>query len=173
MRLTVRRHAALFDLSAFAKIEVSGSGALACDLTVTRLAADRFLVLTGAGMAMHDLAWIRHHAPDDGSVHIADVSAGTCSTGLWGPRARDLLSRVCADDLTNRAFPYYTAQRITIDLVPVLALRLSYIGELGWELYAPAEQALKLWDTLWEAGGDLGVFALGGGAFDDACGRKR
>ena len=194
--LAARRHAALFDLSAFAKIEVSGSGALAflehlcanridrtvgrvvytamlnerggivCDLTVTRLAADRFLVLTGAGMAMHDLAWIRHHAPDDGSVHIADVSAGTCSTGLWGPRARDLLSRVCADDLTNRAFPYYTAQRITIDLVPVLALRLSYIGELGWELYAPAEQALRLWDTLWEAGGDLGVFALGGGAFD-------
>ena len=68
------------------------------------------------------------------------------------------------DDLTNRAFPYYTAQRITVDLVPVLALRLSYIGELGWELYAPAEQALRLWDTLWEAGGDLGVFALGGGA---------
>ena len=194
--LAARQHAALFDLSAFAKIEVSGTGALAflerlcanridrpvgrivytamlderggivCDLTVTRLAADRFLVLTGAGMAMHDLAWIRRHAPDGGSVHIEDVSAGTCSFGLWGPRARELLSRVCAHDLSSVAFPYYTARRITVGLVPVLALRLSYIGELGWELYAPAELALRLWDTLWEAGMDLGVFALGGGASD-------
>ena len=95
-----------------------------------------------------------------------DVTSARCGLGLWGPEARRILQRVCGDDLTNRAFPYFSAREIRVGAVPALALRLSYVGELGWELYAPAEFGLRLWDTLREAGGDHGLVALGGGAFD-------
>ena len=77
-----------------------------------------------------------------------------------------MLNRVCEDDLSDAGFPYMTAQRITIAEVPVLALRISYVGELGWEIYAAVEQGLHLWDILWQAGGPLGLIAAGGGAFD-------
>ena len=191
-----RERVAMFDMTPFAKFELAGPGALAalqgltandmnkpvgrvtytsiltpaggikCDLTVTRLAEERFMIVTGGAMGVHDLDWIRTHLPCDGSVSVADVSSGQCCVGLWGPRARDLLSRVCDTDISNAAFPYLTAETITIAEVPALALRVSYVGELGWEIYAPAEQGLRLWDTLWEAGLPLGVIAAGGGAFD-------
>ena len=194
--VAARERVAMFDLTPFAKFEVTGPGALSalqrlasnqmnkpigsitytsmltpsggikCDLTVTRLAEDRFMVVTGGAMGLHDLAWIEARLPDDGSASVADVSSGRCCIGLWGPRARDLLSRVCDDDLTDEGFPYMTAKPITIAEVPSLALRISYVGELGWEIYAPAEQGLRLWDVLWEAGQPLGVIAAGGGAFD-------
>ena len=77
-----------------------------------------------------------------------------------------MLSRVCEDDVSNAGFPYMTAKAITVGGVPALALRISYVGELGWEIYAPAEQGLRLWDALWEAGQPLGLIAAGGGAFD-------
>jgi glycine cleavage system aminomethyltransferase T len=137
-----------------------------CDLTVTRLAKDRFVVVTGRGMGLHDLGWMRLNMPDDGSVTIADVSAEQCCIGVWGPKARELMTRVCDDDLTNEGFPYLSARRVTVGELPALAVRISYVGELGWEVYAPIEQGLKLWDTLWEAGRSLGVVAAGGGAFD-------
>ena len=191
-----RERVAMFDMTPFAKFELAGPGVLAalqgltandmnkplgrvtytsmltpaggikCDLTVTRLAEERFMIVTGGAMGVHDLDWIRTHLPRDGSVSVADVSSGQCCVGLWGPRARDLLSRVCDADISNSAFPYLTAKPITIAEVPALALRVSYVGELGWEIYAPAEQGLRLWDTLWEAGLPLGVIAAGGGAFD-------
>ena len=191
-----RERAALFDLTPFAKIELAGPGALGalqrlaanqmdrpvgavtytsmltesggikCDLTVTRLAEDRFLVVTGGPMGLHDLDWIRSHLPADGSVSLSDLSSAFCTLGLWGPRARDVLARVCADDVGNEAFPYLRARHITVGEVPVLALRISYVGELGWELYAPSEMGLRLWDTLWEAGQPLGLVAGGGGAFN-------
>ena len=194
--VATRERAALFDLTPFAKFEVTGPGALdalqrlasnrmdrrvgsitytsmltpsggiKCDLTVTRLGRQRFMVVTGGAMGLHDLDWIRSHLPDDRSVSVADVSSGLCCIGLWGPRARDLLSRACEDDVSDGAFPYMTAKSITVGEVPCLALRISYVGELGWEIYAPAEQGLRLWDTLWEAGQPLGVIAAGGGAFD-------
>ena len=194
--VAARGRVAMFDLTPFAKFEVSGPGALSalqrlasnqmnkpigsitytsmltpsggikCDLTVTRLAEDRFMIVTGGAMGLHDLAWIEAHLPDDGSVSVTDVSSGRCCIGLWGPRARDLLSRVCDDDVTDEGFPYMTARPITIAEVPSLALRISYVGELGWEIYAPAEQGLRLWDVLWDAGQPLGVIAAGGGAFD-------
>ena len=194
--VAARERVAMFDLTPFAKFEVTGPGALGalqrlasnqmnkpvgtitytsmltpgggikCDLTVTRLAENRFMVVTGGAMGLHDLAWIEAHLPDDGSVSVTDVSSGRCCIGLWGPRARDLLSRVCDDDISDRGFPYMTAKPITIAEVPSLALRISYVGELGWEIYAPAEQGLRLWDVLWEAGQPLGVIAAGGGAFD-------
>ena len=194
--VATRERVAMFDLTPFAKFEVAGpgsldalqrlstnqmnkpvgtitytsmlttSGGIKCDLTVTRLAKDRFMVVTGGAMGLHDLAWIQAHLPDDGSVKVTDVSSGRCCIGLWGPRARDLLSRVCDDDVTDDGFPYMTAKPITIAEVPSLALRISYVGELGWEIYAPAEQGLRLWDVLWDAGQPFGVIAAGGGAFD-------
>ncbi len=191
-----RNGVALYDLTAFTKIEVTGSGALAflqsittnqmdqpvgkvvytsmlnqmggimCDLTVTRLGPARFLVLTGGAVGMHDLAWIRRNAPGDGSVQVADVTSKYCSLGLWGPRARDVLERVCVEDISNQAFPYFTARQLTVDTTPALALRVSYVGELGWEIYTLTEYGLKLWDTLWEAGQPFNLIAAGGGAFD-------
>ena len=191
-----RSLAALYDLTPFAKFELAGLGAfgalqrlaanqmdrpigavtytsmltrgggIKCDLTVTRLAEDRFLVVTGGPMGLHDLDWIRSHLPTDGSVTLTDLSSSLCTLGLWGPRARDVLARVCAEDVGNETFPYLRARHITVGEAPVLALRISYVGELGWELYAPTEMGLRLWDTLWEAGQPFGLIAGGGGAFD-------
>ncbi len=191
-----RERAALFDLTPFAQFEVSGPGALdalqrlaanrmdkpagaitytsmltpsggiKCDLTVTRLDKNRFMVVTGGAMGLHDLAWIEAHLPGDGTVSVTDVSADRCCLALWGPRARDILSQVTGDDVGDASFHYMTAKAITIAGIPALALRISYVGELGWEIYAPAEQGLRLWDALWEAGRPHGLIAAGGGAFD-------
>ena len=95
------------------------SGGIKCDLTVTRLGDERFLVVTGGGMGLHDLHWIQSHLPDDRFVTVADVSSGRCCIGLWGPRARDVLSRVTEDAVSNDGFPYMTAKPITIGEVPV------------------------------------------------------
>jgi glycine cleavage system aminomethyltransferase T len=141
-------------------------GGIRCDLTVTRLDAERFLVLTGGATGPRDLAWMRRHRPADGSVRIDDVTSGRCCVGVWGPLARELVQRVSDDDLSNAACPYFTARSVTIGWVPALALRLSYVGELGWEIYAPTEYGRQLWDTLWAAGQSLGAVAAGGGAFD-------
>ena len=124
------------------------------------------MVVTGGAMGLHDLEWIKSHLPEDHSVSLVDVSSEYCCLGLWGPRARELLSTVCEADLSNGGIPYLTAGAIAVGEVPALALRISYVGELGWEIYAPAEQGLRLWDTLWEAGRPLGIIAAGSGAFD-------
>jgi glycine cleavage system aminomethyltransferase T len=141
-------------------------GGIMTDLTVTRLAEERFWVVTGGGVGMHDLAWMRRQLPDDGSVQLRDLTSSWCCLGVWGPRARDLLQPLAAEDLSNAAFPYLSAGPITVGSVPAYAIRISYVGELGWEIYAPTEYGPRLWDALWEAGGPLGVAPLGGGAFD-------
>ena len=141
-------------------------GRIKCDLTVTRLEDDRFLVITGGVFGIHDIAWLRHHLPGDGSVSIADLTSSRCCIGLWGPDARAVIGAISRDDFSSDAFPYMTAREVTIADVPALALRISYVGELGWELYVPTEFGLKVWDTLWEAGQTHGVVAVGGGAFD-------
>ena len=191
-----RERVAMFDLTPFAKFEVAGPGALEflqklctnqmdkpvgvitytsmltpeggikCDLTVTRLGENRFMVVTGGVMGLHDLGWMNSHLPADSSVKITDVTAEFCCIGLWGPRARDLLRSICVNDLGKDAFPYMTSREIVIKDIPVLALRISYVGELGWELYGPMDQGIKLWDFLWKAGESLDVLAAGGGAFD-------
>ncbi len=192
----VRERVGLFDLTPFTKLDVSGPGALAfleritanrmdrpvgaitytsmltptggikCDLTVTRLAADRFMVVTGGGTAEHDKAWINSHLPDDGSVIIIDESTKWCSIGVWGPMARELMRNATDDDVSSTGFPYLMARHISIGEIPALALRISYVGELGWEVYAPFESGRKLWDALWDAGRHMGVAAAGLGAFD-------
>ena len=191
-----RERVALFDMTPFTKLEVTGPGALdylqritsnqmdrpvgsitytsmlderggiKCDLTITRLAQQRFLVVTGGGTGPMDTAWMRRHLPKDGTATMDDVSGSYCCIGVWGPRARDLVAAVTDDDVSNEGSPYMTSREISVAEVPLLALRISYVGELGWEMYAPAEYGLKLWDTLWEAGRSLGVAAVGGGAFD-------
>lgn len=194
--LATREHAALYELSSFVKIEVSGpgageyleylsankvargvgkvtytalltdSGGIKSDLTITRLAEDRFWILTGGGTGMTDLDWIRRHAPKDGSVYVKDISSEYTAIGLWGPKARDILASVCEQEVSNEAFPYFTAQDLSIEAIPALAVRISYVGELGWEIYTPAEYGLRLWEVLWNAGQVHGIIAAGMGAFD-------
>jgi glycine cleavage system aminomethyltransferase T/glycine/D-amino acid oxidase-like deaminating enzyme len=191
--LACRETAALFDETSFAKIEVAGEGApsflerlcanrvardvgaitytqmlnerggIECDFTVTRLAGDRFRIVTGTAFGRHDLAWIRQHAPDDGSVSVDDVTSKYACLGVWGPAARDVLRQVTDDDLS---FRYMRARELAIGPVPCLALRVTYVGELGWELYCPTEFGLRLWDVLWQAGRPHGLVAGGYKAID-------
>lgn len=194
--LAVRDGVGMFNLAALAIIEVSGPGALAylnwlaanqldrpvgkivytsmlnerggivMDVTVVRRAADRFWIITGGSLLPHDLVWVRKHVPTDGSVTVTDVSSGWATIGLWGPKARAVVQAVAEEDVSNSAFPYYSTKQLTIDNAPVFALRVSYAGELGWELYTPTEYALRLWDVLWAAGQPHGIIVAGGGAFD-------
>jgi glycine cleavage system T protein len=194
--LATRERVAMYDLTPFTKIEVKGpralgflnylaanqidqpvgkviytslldqNGGIKCDLTITRLGTDRFMIVTGGGTGMQDLAWIHRHAPTNGSVQIMDVTSKYGTLGLWGPKAREVLQSVCQEDVSNDAFPYYTAQFVTIGAIPALALRVSYVGESGWEIYTTTEYGLRLWDILWEAGQAHGMIAAGGGAFD-------
>ena len=193
--LAVRENGGLFNLANFTKLEVSGPGALTflnymaanqidrpigkityttlldnaggikADLTITRTGDDTFWVLTGAGGGPQDAAWLTRNMPGDGSVQIRDLTSQYTAIGLWGPRARDVLAKVVDEDISNAAFPYMTASRITIRAVPCFALRLSYAGELGWEIYCATEQGLQLWDHLWYAGREYGLIAAGSGAF--------
>jgi glycine cleavage system T protein len=193
--LACRERVGIFDASPFTKVEVSGSGALdylqrlaanqvdvpigrivytamlaprggiMCDLTITRVADDSFLVVTGGAVGKHDLAWMRMNLPPEG-VSLHDRTSGLCCLGVWGPRARDLVAQISEDDLSNEAFPYMRARDIHIGPVPVRALRISYVGELGWEIYAPTEFGVTLWDLIWQAGEPLGAVACGGGCYD-------
>jgi dimethylglycine oxidase len=139
------------------------SGGIRSDLTVARLGEAEFQV--GANGQL-DLDWLLRHAPQDGSVQVRDITAGTCCVGVWGPRARDLVQPLTADDFSHQGFGYFRAKRAFVGNVPVTAMRVSYVGELGWELYTTADLGLKLWDTLWEAGQPLGVVAAGRSAFN-------
>ncbi len=145
---------------------LNARGGVECDLTVTRLAEDVFRVVTGTAFGRHDLAWLRQHAPGDGSVEVADVTSSLVCYGVWGPASRDLLQPLTTADLGSAAFPYLRAREIAVGRVPCLAARVTYVGELGWELYAPAEYGLALWDTLWEAGREHGLVAGGYRAID-------
>jgi glycine cleavage system aminomethyltransferase T/glycine/D-amino acid oxidase-like deaminating enzyme len=170
-----RESAALFDQSSFSKLEVLGPGALAfleglcanridrpvgtlvytqllnarggieADLSVLRRNEDRFLLVTGTAFGNHDRAWIEQHAPRDGSVYVNDVTSAYTCFCLWGPRARDVLQPLTKTPLD---FPYMSARELSVGFVPLLASRVTYVGELGWELYAPVEYGLQLWDAL-------------------------
>jgi glycine cleavage system aminomethyltransferase T/glycine/D-amino acid oxidase-like deaminating enzyme len=191
--LATRSRVALFDMTPLKRLEVSGPGALdflqrstsnqldkpvgavtytllldesGCvrsDLTVARTREQRFQV--GANGPL-DLDWLVRRLPADGSVQVRDITAGTCCIGVWGPLARDLVQPLTDADFSHRGFGYFKAGRAHIGEVPVTALRVSYVGELGWELYTDADCGLRLWDTLWEAGQRLGVTAGGRSAFN-------
>ncbi|MEU9861162.1 FAD-dependent oxidoreductase [Streptomyces sp. NPDC047971] len=140
---------------------LDGSGGIRSDLTIARLAADRFQI--GAN-SRADEDWLLRHAPAD--IHIRDITSGTCCIGVWGPLARDLVQPLTRDDFSHRGFGYFRVKETHLGHVPVTAMRLSYVGELGWELYTSADLGLRLWDTLWEAGREHGVIAAGRSAFN-------
>jgi glycine cleavage system aminomethyltransferase T len=144
---------------------LDGGGGFRSDLTIVRVADRHFRIITGGADGPRDRKWFTGHLPADGSVQFSDVTSAVCTVGVWGPRARDLLSSVTPDDVSNDAFPFGTAQPISVDGVPVLALRISYVGELGWELHAPFEHGQRLWDALYEAGRPLGVIPAGIGVY--------
>jgi glycine cleavage system aminomethyltransferase T/glycine/D-amino acid oxidase-like deaminating enzyme len=194
--MATRTTAALFDESSFAKLEVAGPGALGflervcanridrpvgsivytqlldprggiqADLTVTRISESSFMLVTGTAVGNHDAAWLRSHLPDDGSVMLRDITAGRVCFGLWGPRARDILASLTHDDISDAAFPFLTARELSVGDVPVLALRVTYVGELGWELYSGTDYGRTLWSTVWDAGRPHGLVAGGYRAID-------
>jgi len=141
-------------------------GTIEADLTVTRLAEDRYLILTGDGTSTHVLAWLKRHIPPDAHVWVTNINSAYSVLNIQGPRSRDFLSRVTHADLSNEAFPYLTTQEIDIGYALVRAIRLTYVGELGWELYIPTEFSLHVYDTLIEAGCDFGLKLMGLQALD-------
>jgi 4-methylaminobutanoate oxidase (formaldehyde-forming) len=187
----VREHAGLLDMTSFGKIDVRGPGALPflqrltdndvgkppgsvvytqllnprggieADVTVVRLAADRFRVVTGSGFVPGDLGWLRMHLPPDGSVEVREVTEELAVIGLWGPAARRVLQALTPDDVSNAAFPYLTARSIRAASADVWAQRVTYVGELGWELYVAPDRAGSLWDALLEAGRPHGLRPTG------------
>jgi 4-methylaminobutanoate oxidase (formaldehyde-forming) len=142
-------------------------GGIEGDVMVTRLDEDRFRIITGAGFIDGDLGWLRlNRQNDDPPVEIRDVTADYAVIGLWGPEARTVFSAVTDHDLSNAAFPYMTAQTFEIGGIPVLAQRVTYVGELGWEIYVPADRAVFVWDRLWAVGQDVDMRACGYKAID-------
>jgi glycine cleavage system aminomethyltransferase T len=141
------------------------AGGIKADLTIMRLTADSFRVVTGGATGAMDKKWFADHLPADGSAQLTDQTSTWCTLGVWGPRARELVQSVTEDDLSGEAFPFATCRPIEIGTVQVLGSRISYVGELGWELYAPMEQGASLWDTLWEAGQSHGVVPVGIGVY--------
>jgi 4-methylaminobutanoate oxidase (formaldehyde-forming) len=141
-------------------------GGIECDLTVTRLGPEAFLIVTGAAVHTHDADWIRRHLPPDGRATLTDITAGHAVLGVMGPASRRLLSRLTPDDLSNEAFPYMTSREIWLGLAQVRASRVTYVGELGWELYIPTEFAPGVYDALVAAGEGLGLRHAGYHAMD-------
>ncbi|GAB3387511.1 GcvT family protein [Amycolatopsis echigonensis] len=188
-----RTAVAMYDMTPLKRIEVFGSGAVAflqrlttgkmdksvgsvtytlaldeaggirSDLTVARLGEQLFQVGANGNL---DLDYFRRQAPADGSVQLRDITGGTCCVGVWGPLARDLVQPLTDDDFSHEALKYFRLKHATIAGIPVVAMRLSYVGELGWEIYTSAEYGQRLWDALFEAGRPLGVIAAGRAAFN-------
>jgi glycine cleavage system aminomethyltransferase T/glycine/D-amino acid oxidase-like deaminating enzyme len=193
--LHTREAVSMFDMTSFSSIVVEGSeaeaflqrmcsndvemdvgkvryslllnegGGILADVTVVRLDDEKYLVTTGGGNSpgIHG-GWLEEHAPETVSVTVEEGARSTI--GLWGPKSRLLLQRVTDADVSDDGFPYFTAKQIYVGEVPVIAMRVSYVGELGWELWAPTEYGQRLWETLWEAGQDLDVRPMGGGALE-------
>ena len=146
---------------------LNARGGIEADVTVTRWADDEFWVVTGTAYGSHDLAWLRRHAKDrDADVRIADVTGQHCCYCLWGPHSRTVLSGCTGTKLDSDAFGFMTAQEISVGDVPVRAQRVTFTGELGWELYAPTEYGAALWRTLWSGGTEHGMVAGGYHAID-------
>ena len=193
--LHLREKAGVVDLGAFQIFDVTGSGALAylermaanacdrppgtsiytplltpdggfrADLTIQRLASDRFRVVTGAFDGSRDAAWFRKHLSEDGSVHFEDRSSKMSALGVWGPAAEALLAKISAAPLSQSAFPYASVHGVELDGIPVTMCRISYVGESGWEIYVEADLATRVWDAVWKAGRAFGLRPVGAGVY--------
>ncbi|MDQ3559140.1 MAG: FAD-dependent oxidoreductase, partial [Pseudomonadota bacterium] len=140
---------------------LNARGGIECDLTVARLAEDSYYIVTGTGFATHDFDWIRRNIPKGLDAHLIDVTSQNAVLSLMGPRARDVLSALTHDDVSNDGFPFGTARRIAVAGAPVLALRVTYVGELGWELHIPVEFAVTVYEKLMETGRAHGIANAG------------
>jgi 4-methylaminobutanoate oxidase (formaldehyde-forming) len=136
-------------------------GGIECDLTVTRLAEDAYYIVTGTGYATHDFNWISRHIPDGLDARLIDVTSAYGVLSLMGPKARDVLHAVTVSDVSNAAFPFGTMQEVMIAGVPVRALRVTYVGELGWELYVSSDQTAHVFEALDGAGAEVGLKLCG------------
>ena len=187
----VREGVGLFDITTLKRIEVTGkfalefleemttgnlrkkagsityclllneSAGILSDITVMRRAENDFFIGVNSNI---DINYLKQSAPD--TVHVRDVTAGTIGLGLFGPKSRELVQSLTTDDLSNEALGYFRMKSLHLGHVPVMLCRLSYVGELGYEIYTTADLALKLWDTLWQAGKKYGLIAAGRGAFN-------
>ena len=185
----------MIDLSAFAIFDIDGPGALdvvqrlavrqmdvpvgravytplltphggfRSDLTIMRLGDELFRVVTGGAHGCSDRKWFADHLPADGSAQLHDQTSAWTTLGLWGPRARDILAATTSDDVSHEGFPFARARTIEIGSLRVLASRISYVGDLGWELYVPIEQGARLWDAIAEAGAPHGIVPAGIGVY--------
>jgi len=140
-------------------------GGIVSEFTITRLAEDRFYLISAAAAEWHDLDWLHRHLPMDGSIRIDNLSVRLGTLVLAGPKAREVLERVTGADLSNASFPWLSAREIEIGFARMLALRVNYVGELGWELHAPMETLVATYEALWQAGisqgiRDFGVYAM-------------
>ena len=136
-------------------------GGIESDLTVTRLREDLFLVITAGASQTRDLAWLHKNIPEDARTTVTDVTSGYTVLSLMGPESRNLMSKLTPDDLSNQAFPFGTGREIEIGYAKALALRMTYVGELGWEIYLPAEFAQDIYDKIIDAGADHGLKLAG------------
>ncbi|MGE4076985.1 MAG: FAD-dependent oxidoreductase [Reyranella sp.] len=198
-----RERAVLIDQSSFSKYEITGPGALAAlqrlaandldkppgslvytqlcnerggieaDLTFARVDDRRFYMVTGSAFGVRDMGWIRKHLPADGSVTVQELTSARATINLAGPRARDILATVADGDVDNAAFPYMSARSLRIGYAPVLALRVTYLGELGYELHLPTEYAAHVYELLWASGQDFGIANAGYRAIDSLRLEKR
>ena len=186
-----RERAVLIDQSSFSKYEISGPGAFSAlqrlaandldkprgalvytqlcnerggieaDLTFARLDENRFYMVTGSAFGVRDMGWIRKHLPTDGSVEVQELTSARATINLAGPSSRQILAEVADSDVGNLAFPYMTARELRIGFAPVVALRVTYLGELGWELHLPTEYAGHVYELLWAGGRGLGLAGAG------------
>ena len=193
--LALRDRVGMIDLTAFAIFDIKGPGTLdhmqhmtvnqvnyppgrgvytpllteeggfRSDLTVLRMADDHFRVVTGGFDGARDAYWFRKWLPEDGSATFTDMTSSLSTIGVWGPEARNLVEKITSDDISHEGFPYGTFKHGTIDSIPVTMFRISYVGDLGWEIYTNMEHAPMLWNVLWEAGQESGVVPVGAGVY--------
>ena len=194
--MAVRQAVGLFDQTSFAKILLQGAdaepvlqrlmandvavepgtlvytamlnerGGIVSDLTVNRISEDTYMIVTSAGSVTRDYTWMRRHIPDDARATLTDVSSSYAVLSVMGPRSRDLLSRLTDADLSNEAFPFLTSKEIYLGYAPVRASRITYVGELGWELYIPSEYACNVYDSIVQVGSEFGLMLAGYHALD-------
>jgi len=193
--LAMRDACGLVDLSAFVVLDITGPGALAAlqwltvaqmdvpigrvvytpllderggfkaDLTIMRLGAQWYRVVTGGHTGMAERKWFADHLPEDGSAQLVDLTSAWTTFGVWGPRAREVMQGCTDDDVSNKGFPFGTCRPIELGGVRALASRISYVGELGWELYVPIEEGARAWDVLWKTGQGHGIVPVGIGVY--------
>jgi 4-methylaminobutanoate oxidase (formaldehyde-forming) len=199
----IRERVALIDQTSFSKYEISGPGTLGflqrlaagnvdrpvgsviytqflnekggieADVTLMRVAEDRFYLVTGSAFGIHDMAWLERHRPRDGSVAVSEATGSRAVLNLCGPRSRDLLARVTDGDVSNAALPYMQMRELRLGYAPVRVARVTYVGELGYELHIPVEYAEHVREAIWTAGGEFGIAHAGYRAIESCRLEKR